>query len=1314
MSGEKFRARAWVLALLVAVAMSGCSGGCSALAPLSAPLPRDQTVEGGVQIRVTPSGFNTLTSVLPGIVDDSIKDGFCIGKLGPWDLEIADVDACYQADCAGGKVGCKVSVSLDALHMSVPDPQTFRVEAIFDVSAPIKARADWIIGGASTCTLNVTLNNGRVVADIGFGIDPPTGELTVKLKSIKTFDISNLGLSGCGVLGDILDAFIGLVADIVSSSLGNFIINALTPVIDGFLQDLLPKPLGVEGVVDLGNFIPGVSSDVDPLLEVRAVAGGYVSLPAQGLSVGLITAFNADRDPSTRDPGRASQAALCVPDRPAPDYSGLLPKEPTRGTFTLKPAQEFLGMPDPAADLAIGVSETALDLLGHHVVSSGAMCIGVGSSLVPQLNLGTVGILVPSLAELGDGTGKEPILLVVRPQRPLDFTVGDGTDTSPRLTIGIRDLDIDFYAFLYERYVRAFTITLEMDVGLNLDFTLDDQGKPAILPTIIGLDANSIGVTVYNAEFLAEDAKDLEQVFPTLFNLILPIVSEGLGAFALPEISGFQLDNLQITKVTTSEDEFLAIYASLAAGSGKRAEIEKSRRWLKDHKPVRAITAYTPVETTARVVRVTTPAPERIRAAIKGLPGGALPEIELELGGSLERGLEWQWSLDGGLWRPFSPEARPVLSDPAFAVQGRHTLFVRARAKDDYRTFDRTPVELPVVIDSVGPTILVDRLVRERDAIVIPASDLVTADEAIEFAFGAIPTAWQRGGRLPLADLESLADADGTIHVWARDELGNASHATVDVSALIAFHGRVPSEGGCGCHVTGRAHSHDGGLGAALLGVALVALFALRRRLWTLARAALRRRWALHAALALAASLTPGCNCGDTPTGDSCSVDADCAASCGAGKVPLCIDGMCHCADDIPVGRIGRYSDLATTPDGRAYVSAYNETHGDLMVAEVLESGRIPDEDWVFVDGVPEGPVVLPQSDVRGGIKAAGEDVGLYTSIAAAPNGDLYVSYFDATTSSLKFAGRFGGDWRTMIVDKGAPITDPELGGEDTGRYSAISVSLADGRPAIAYMATVFEGSGIGRTELRFARARLPQPFATSDWDLWIVDQAPIPPMEPDQPAPVELPEGVGLFVAMARLSDGAPILAYYDRQNGDLKVAVFDQGNNIFKDPEIVDGADGSDVGWYPSVAVSPDDTVHISYVDAGRDNLLYVNLRDRVPEIVDDGYRIDGTTPDGLPRPVYHFVGDDSGIVATGSVLAVAYQDATGHELVLATRDPATSAWNRETIAGAEEPFRGAYGFYAAAKLGGQHIIMSSFVVNQKEYDAWVEVFRANTIVQ
>jgi MYXO-CTERM domain-containing protein len=1286
-------------------------------------VPKDQTIEGGAQVRVTPSGFQKLTSVLPGVVNDAIADGFCVGQQSVG-VGIADVYVCDTAACAGGATGCPVGVTLQSLVMSVPNDQTLRLDGTFDVSVPVHVTADWIVGGDSTCTLTVTLDDGRVEADIGFGIDPADGELTIQLTGIETFDISGLGISGCGVLGDILDAVLGFVADLLSTEIGNFIIDALSPVIDGFLQGMLPDPLGLEGVLNLGDLLAGVAPGVNADLETRAVAGGYVSLPSQGLSVGMIVGLNSDQDPSTRTWDLDNEAAYCVPNRPAPDFAAPPASLPltSRSTFGLAPAGEFLGMPDPAHDFAIGVSETTLDLAGHHIVSSGAMCLGVGSSLVPQLNLGIVGILVPSLAELGE-TQREPLLLVLRPQQPLDFEVGDGTESSPRLTIHINDLDVDFYAFILERYIRAFTITLNLDLGLNLDFVIDGDGNPAIEPQILGLDADTIDVEVTNAEFLNESADQLEAVFPTIFDLLLPIVADGLGTIAIPDLMGFRLENLQFTKVVTSEDDFLAIYATLSATMSKMRELEKSAPFNDVARSMKPSPAVDPVETDARLVRVTTPAPEKIRSYYMGRAGGEITEIELALGGRSNGGpMEWSWRIDGGLWHVWSDDPHPTLRDDAFTVQGKHLLEVRAREIGDYRTADPTPVELPIAIDSVAPWLPADAFWLEGDEVMFSAEDLVFDADELEYALG-LPereqprTAWTPGGRFAIDAIDELSRAGaGRFALFVRDGAGNVARVTLSgQSVIVGFHGRAPASDGCSCHVGQAPHSHgEGGTAAAILGALAVLAVALRRRLLAIVVRGARavRRHGLRGAgpivLAIVAIASPGCSCDSEETAlPDCMLDEECQSVCNPDEVGICFDGTCTCLPDIPIGQIGMYSDMAVSPVGGAWVSAYNSTYGDLMVAYVTQDGRVPNEAYEFIDGVPPGPVVYESSDVRGGIREEGDDVGLYSSIAVDVNGAPMVSYYDRSHGSLRFAFWDGELWQTMTIDAGEP------GAEDVGRYSSVTIG-ADGRPGVAYFALLTEPGGTGRTEVRFAQASSTTPATVSDWSLFIVDEAPLPP-PPEDPenAPTDLIEGVGLFISSARLSTGAPVLAYYDRLKGDLRVAFFDAANNVWQDPIVADGADGSDVGLYPSITTAPDDKVFVTYVDATRDNLLFVEVGG-LPEVVDDGYRIDGNTQDGLPLPVYHFVGDDSSLVTNGAYTAVAYQDATSHELLQAARN-VDGGWDWVSVAGSDElPWDGGYGFYAAADLDGDDIVMSSYVIDQQAYDYWVELFRLPAVIQ
>src|SRR5262249_56964476 len=100
-----------------------------------------------------------------------------------------------------------------------------------------------------------------------------------------------------------------------------------------------------------------------------------------------------------------------------PGLSSKVARWPGRAPSALPPAGAFLGVADPASDVIFGVSETFLNLTGHHAVTSGVLCLGLGSAQIPQLNLGTLSLLIPSLAEMS--SGREPLVLQLPPTQAL-------------------------------------------------------------------------------------------------------------------------------------------------------------------------------------------------------------------------------------------------------------------------------------------------------------------------------------------------------------------------------------------------------------------------------------------------------------------------------------------------------------------------------------------------------------------------------------------------------------------------------------------------------------------------------------------------------------------------------------------------------------------------------------------------------------------------------------------------------------------------------------------------------------------------------
>jgi hypothetical protein len=1327
-------------------------GGCAGLKPLpSQPrphgFPADQIIEGGIQARITKPGVDKLTSVILDLLGPQLQKGFCVSGKRTFGPGFANVNACsgVSTGCAPGE-GCTAKLILtssdgkNGITITVPDgsPPVINLDIKFDFNFAITLGYHLDIFGVikadDSCTLNFQSGHygtpspsGKdpihVRAQIGLGIDPTTGKLTLRLNDVQSLHLDLGGSNGCGFLGD----FLGYIGDGISSFLNtnfgqtlvNFLLDFLRPTLDQLVQSFLPDPLGLAGTFDSGTVLKSFNPPANTNLEVFLLPGGYVSAKSGGLTLGVLSGLNSDRDQTTRAPGLTSEPSLCVPNRPTPELAAapwMLPFNPARKDFTLQPAGEFAGSPDPSTDVAIGVSRTFFDLAGFHIYNSGTLCLSVGGGAIPQLNGGTLAIIVNSLDKLIENK-KAPLALVVRPQVPLNFTIGAGTMTDPLINVAVKDLRVDFYGWVEERFARLFTVGADLNLGVNLNVTKNAQMQPALQPMLTGLNAANITVRVSNTDLLAEDPATLAAVFPTLLNVATSAIGSNLPTIALPSLSGFSLDNISLAKVQTSEDDFLGIYASIKKGAPAPL-IDWSDP---DHPRVAG-----EMRTRATVDRVIVPTKEELsKLVVKAVGGQAMkadekPRVALTLD-TVEpppagKQVEFGWRIDGGMWRDWTTERNPVIADDAFLLQGKHTIEIRSRLVGEWLTEDSTPAKVAVLIDSIPPELHPRRDDKNEQLLRFGGFDVVSDDGALEYAYreaNGERTSWSKQDSMTLADVKRLTnDFQKQLVIAVRDEAGLVHEAPFDVGPLFGFHGRTtdpPSSGGCGCAVGG-ADIDVGGTTRGAIVMIVAGLFLLVR---------LRRRTAAASVLrslivaAATGALVAGCGC--SGNGLQCSIADDCAKmKCAVGELPACEENMCVCNADLTVGDTGRYASMSMI-GGDAYVAAYNSTYGDLMIGHVTPPGVI--SNWDYIDGVPDEAPELFGSRVRGGIRNPGDDVGRYASIGINQKGEPIVAYYDSTNKRLKFAYFSVIRWATYEIDGIGSGIDASQ--DDIGRWASMSVG-PDGRPAIAYTAIASSMTMAGKREgqLRFAQAKVPFPTSKSDWDITVLDRREIAdPTMPDGGATSDPlhPEVIALMPSLARKIDGTPGIAYYDRARGNLRFVEYIPAASMWGTPTILDGEaqngmDAGDVGLYPSLAYDDSGTAHISYVDATRDNLLYINSSTRMPEVVDDGYRPKSEqTLDGLDSPVFHLVGDSSSISVVGGRAVIAYQDSTVLQLRIAQRD-SEGKWQLATVAGHGVPtFTGGYGFWANLRTEGGRGIVSSYAINQQVDPAlfFVEVF-------
>ena len=632
-------------------------------------------------------------------------------------------------------------------------------------------------------------------------------------------------------------------------------------------------------------------------------------------------------------------------------------------------------------------------------------------------------------------------------------------------------------------------------------------------------------------------------------------------------------------------------------------------------------------------------------------------------------------------------------------IQGRHQLEVRSRVADIPATMDRTPAKLELMVDKTAPTVRVGTYVRDG-GVELEVTDWVSPAEGIQVRWsldeGAF-TAW-----VPASTVDVIRVEDATsVTVEATDELGN-----VGTQRQGLIRGKVdptlapPADAGaCGCVVPGSTTNTTTGWGLAAI-AALGAGFVARRRRSAKSEKpggpttpttptkngrGLLRRVGGAAALLLVGLWTTGCSCSSDPE----------VGPTTEKPIPLtCPDGD-QCTHVVP-GVLGAYASTAQGSDGTRYVAAYSDRGASTMVEagdELLMFGDLifgawdgTSVTWEHVDGVPAeevDPEYYDADGFRGGITSAGDNVGLWTSLAIAPDGTPMIAYYDITHRALKFASKTGDAWSTHTVAK------PDAG--DIGRNATLK--LIDGKPVIAFLAVEGQADGAVHSAVRIATGTSGIPSSAGDWSF--EDAA----LATDTPCALKLcadgfdcrsdnlrcdveiedaacdcssasgcfdngagggacvdiitkvwqkyPEASGLYISLLNTADGLAVV-YYDRYHGNLVSARKVAGT--WEAPVILDGqADGvdtGDAGIGASAVVGANGDWHITYTDGMTEAVQYMRVAG-------------GTTP--LPRETVDagftqgvgqaLIGDDSSVqVADDGTVSVSYADSTNGKTVYA----------------------------------------------------------------
>ncbi len=1240
----------------------GCGGGgCGCMAPIPGGFPSAERTDNAAQIRVTDTGIEAITddpaALVSGLTGGPLTfdvpedcNGFpstcCPGGVPQTPCGPIEIDLTEQA---GDEPRLEITPVQGASHLDV----VLRARVTTAMSVPVG------LFGAD-CTLDIDTAPGadpdiRVDVPIDLVQDATSGTTRVEvgqvdLTQLTAEDVTLGGGIFCTFAGFGLSFFIDTIAgtfeDAISSAVSDQLCKACpsgdvsecgefadscTDNVCMRADDTCVQELGITGRMAgsaiFGALSPGTTGSID----IYEVAGEYADTDSGGISLGLLGGML----PSGTEHDR------CGPPATAP------------AAVTIPESDFFKGNTRPdndaAFDVGIGVHQSQLDEFAYSAYDGGLFCLTIGTSTVDLLTSETIGLFIPSLANL---TGRpSPMYLGLRPQSPpvivlgtntfIDDGAGNVTLDDPLLDITFTDLEMDFFVGVEDQYIRIMTIVADVHLPLGLQV-----GDGEITPVLGDLEAAFTDLTVKNNEVLLESAEELADVFPTLLDLALPQIAGGLGGFAVPELAGLQLNITDITAVDNAT--FLAIFAELAPAA-KRTER---------------------VETVAQLVDVRHGGTDVMTEPTKWSKA-TRPQIDVAFGGE---GLEWQTRIDDGLWSAWSTSKARTLSQDRLWLEGKHVVDVRARRVGQPFSMDQSPVRLDAIIDTIAPVV---ELAWDPAGVKISATDNVAAPLTGRWRFA--DGAWT-DVELPAIVPHHGAWDDLEIEVY--DAVGNMSPARGVSMAPAPFHGQ-PSQTGCGCQ------SSEGGESTGVLVLVIGGVFAIGRR-----RLREYRKLLLAVAFVVVAASMPACDCGGNPCGDVACLPGEVAmgtigryngiASDGDRTVvstyddtlgdlvlvdvidgePVyqAVDGV---PDDIPSydpstyrgGRVNQGPDVGAWSsvalhEGLARIASQDRDAGDLRIA-IEQDGS----DWVTYS-VDAQETVVTGTHASIAIDGTGapavaylaegviaDDGSVVTELRLARAASADPSDADWTITKIaeavgSCAGRCGGGAFTCVEP--AADGEPEVCAQDSGDCAA---ACADGETCVA-------GA---------CRANVADPTSAA------------------------LPEGTGLFVNLVTLPSGALAAVYYDRARSALVAQVESAAGTSQFTEFVLDGGDDADRGLWASAAVGANGTIHVVYQDGRTDQVFYTTLASAPGpiELVDDGLR----APD---RP--HNVGAGAAVFVSGTTPAVIYQDGFSSDLVKATRST-SGTWSHAdfaTGAGLVD------GFYLAATPDGTYLAWDSMDKN------------------
>ena len=848
-----------------------------------------------IQVKLTEHGMEFIEQNYQPILDEVLEDGlsFCVERLSPG----FGAEICHGERCDDGTEGCQLDVGINAIRLNPLQPNRLeaRVNLRLVEELPFRIRAigvNWI-----SCYLEINGPNVPVSANVYFDVQAPPGERThLRIETPegaeldRLIDNLNLRVRRTGFLQLAQCGVLDLLRPVITGLLKDQLVGPIRDAVDGFTcrpcgngcpggstcdsRDIcmvsetrcLAQDLGLEGEFDVGGLLADFAPGLDARVGYLAYLGDYANAlprtdprrPDSGLELAAQL-------------GIAVEANACVPDPIA-----FLPRG-IEGTRSRAPrsAATNAGTTPGGENYAvgIGVARSGLNLALWGAWASGALCLGIGAETVEQLTTSTFSLLVPSLRDLTGGRNL-PMLLQLAPQRPPEIHLGlglvtpaeqgPGTIEEPLLELELKDLDIDAYIYLHDRWLRVFTLNVDARVPAGVDVSAGNE-----LYILLGDLRNAFTrVEARDGELLAQrDLNGLSNALPTLLGAVLPALTDALAdPIELPEFFGYRLRLGPESVRGVDADPVTGAFETL----GVFADIE----------PAPAVQPMR-VALNPRVVALRPRGPQGAELAraleAVGQEGTTIDPALFTLVATLAvdaqgapEGFEVSYRRGQGAWSMWQRGPEVTLADARLLWEGVHTFSLRVRpagargmTHEEITLTHRVSLTPPTVaVDEVsaeGVTLHVGHRVYDRDELQVRARWPGHRDAWVSLSGGILP--WPENAQGELA-----------LEVDALDPSGNHERVTLALRVPGAPEpaALTPEPDAPGCAAMG------GNAGAPWWAVVLLGLVFVGRR-----------RLLLAALLVLVAGLGA---CGDDK---AASVLQPCDEEGGCPEGLTCVDGFC-------------------------------------------------------------------------------------------------------------------------------------------------------------------------------------------------------------------------------------------------------------------------------------------------------------------------------------------------------------------------------------------------------------------------------------